>query len=253
VQLGAYDIFLLLSAQFFVWHAVYVLNSFVSANMHAQCYTFFVQPPQQLHIYFLLISRLSNCTSHAYPEPFLLKPQLFRVKGSMPRSLAVHLTPDQLKPCFEELPLLSMRNNKFIEYDRLNMKHAPCWEKMNPYTRCLDALLRASGGKQNKHLSMMAGAQAFAEQQQLKLVQSKIEQGAYSLRVMISQLRNMKRKSRNCPRRWQSAFATLVDRISDDEEDDHQDDPVQLVSVHIHDPNEVEFVSSSQPSADVDL
>ena len=62
---------------------------------------------------------------------------------------------------------------------------------------------------------MNEGVQFFSGQEELDLSPQETERGALGLRAMISQLANHRKRDREIPRRWRSAFETLVARIAD--------------------------------------
>ena len=169
------------------------------------------------------------------------------------RSLGVHVPNDGILKCLALLPVSVIKKNSFLEYPKMHMKLVPAWEKMVPFTECLSELLNQSGGRQVLHSSMMPAVVKFASDLELAFTNDKIEKGGYALRVMISQLRNMRTADREIPKRWQPKFQFLVDKMVYDEgedgeegeESEEDENGVAIISVLMDDPNEVEVIQSS--------
>ena len=169
------------------------------------------------------------------------------------RSLGVHVPNGGILKCLALLPVSVITKNSFLEYPKMHMKLVPAWEKMVPFTECPNELLNQSGGRQVLHSSMMPAVVKFASDLELAFTNDKIEKGGYALRVMISQVRNMRTADREIPKRWQPKFQFLVDKMVYDEgadgeegeESEEDENGVAIISVLMDDPNEVEVIQSS--------
>jgi hypothetical protein len=183
-----------------------------------------------------------------------------------------------LSHCLDKLPAASLKKGKFCEYTNLNMKRTPDWSAMSPYIGTLNALFVASKGKNLLHSSMQKGIGEWNIANDMQISEQEQEKGGYSLRVMISQLSNHKRRGRQVPRVWRQKFQCLHDMIlfdgSDGEVDQEDqgpsgdesvpavhscggavgpcDDDVEFVDEE-HPMNDIESVQSSEPIDDHDL
>lgn len=91
-------------------------------------------------------------TSHSRCQPI-----------EMGRVSAALLSPPSIAECLSLLPCVALRKGGFVDYPALNMKLAPRWPDIIPYTKTLRQLLIASGGKQIRQSSMLAGAKFFSD------------------------------------------------------------------------------------------
>ena len=101
-------------------------------------------------------------------------------------------------------------------YKNVNFKVVPDWPKAAKAATALSQMLELSGGKMILHTSLRACVRAWSSKHELALSVDQVDKIAYSIRAIIAQLRNMKKKTRKIPQLWKSKFQVIYDKIEVD-------------------------------------
>lgn len=137
---------------------------------------------------------------------------------------ACHVEVCKLVESLDLLPFGAVKTGEVV-YPEKNMKKAPLWSRAQKFVPVLSSMMTHSHGRCVLHLSMRAGVVAWSQKHDLGLSEVLVDEVAYSLRAITSQLMNMKKKRRAVPTKWASKFQVLHDKLRPEDESDNEDAP----------------------------
>jgi hypothetical protein len=151
----------------------------------------------------------------------------------MARRSAKPLSLDQCDAALRLIPQAKF----LVKYKKFkNFKLIPDWQEAAKYNRCISSILDATGGDICYQSSLVVGMTKFAHDNGLTLGPNDIEESAYGLRAIISQIGWHKFQEKKVPREHQAKFQCIYDKMNipgqthiDDDLDTKDHIPVPLV------------------------
>ena len=134
------------------------------------------------------------------------------MSGSPNRRFTVDVPSDDLLSAWDLSPHTTSTKD-IVKYSDHDFKHAPKYREMKPYVKCLDKLLKLTGGVRINQVCCRKGFEEWARNRELHFDSSACERAAYAIRAMISQMANQKRSGREVPRESRGSFTALQSSI----------------------------------------
>jgi hypothetical protein len=145
-------------------------------------------------------------------------------------------SPLSVEACVAGLKLIP-QGQHLVKYSKWkNFKLIPGWDEIAKYALCLSSIIGATGGFVCHQSALIKGVASFSADNGLGLSPNDIEECAYALRSMISQIANHKMHQKLVPRAHQAKFQHIYDKIiipdvhtcdQEDNDDAAQDDAAQ--------------------------
>ena len=141
------------------------------------------------------------------------------------RVRGINLSPDVYRDILEaNVVAKHLVNGVLWPYSSTNMKAAPRWAELNSVRHMLNDILRASSGRGILQKGWEKACTSFCCPK-LELDSGKVEIGAYRVRVMLTQLREYRRRRTQVPHRFKATLQVLLDNVTLEPTTDMDDDP----------------------------
>jgi hypothetical protein len=150
---------------------------------------------------------------------------------------------------FDKIPI-SVLGSSPCTYTNKKFKNAPTWQKAAKLVPCVSLLVDASGGRAIHQKQLDGHMRKWVAQNDVEISEEKRDDVVYSVRALVCQLLNHKRKGRSIPQMWASRFQVLFDKLMVDSScvqgDSKSDQPqLALADDDDYDPDDVD--DSSEP------
>ena len=173
---------------------------------------------------------------------------------------AIDVDPSLLVAALETVPFCKVQPNRPL-YGRKNFKQVPDWSGGQKLIACLHHVVGLTAGRGILQLNMRAGVTAWNAKHELGLNDVSVDDIAYSLRALLHQLLNLKKRCRLIPPMWKSKYQTLYDKLDAQVDDDEVPGapstlppmpslPAPVGDIPVHIESDAETVKSSSTGHD---
>ena len=126
---------------------------------------------------------------------------------------AVDVPVHHIVAALDLLPLGAIQPEKQL-YKQQNCKKVPAWSLGQKMVPCCSLLMQHTGGRGILHLNMRGRVQAWSQKHEMGLGDSQADDVAYSVRSLINQLLNLKKKGRGIPAKWRPRYQVLYEKLA---------------------------------------
>jgi len=160
------------------------------------------------------LSARLQCNLHRSFRRSNLEVTFFPRGAAMKHRTAAEVNVADLVEALDCIAFVSIKQGKPL-YEQKDFKKVPDWQRGQKLIPCLHRIVGLTGGRGILHMNMRGGVVAWNQKHQLGLHDSTIDDIAYSVRALLSQLLNMKSRkpARQVPLMWQPKYQTLFDKL----------------------------------------